>query len=258
MSPPALCSPPPLSSEVKPATVVAEFERFTRRAQRLMQKMPHTVPLKERILLFKKLAARDKEANRSNYTTVQVHRSRILEDGFTQLSRLSPAALKSTIRVKFVNQQGLAEAGIDQDGVFKEFLELTLKKVFDPALNLFGSTENHLLYPSSTSAVHENHLSLFEFVGKVLGKAVFEGICVEFHFAPVLLAAVLKKQLCAFDELSTLDPELYKNLTFVKHYEGDVAELGLTFAYSQDELGSVKTVELVPGGDSLQVNNDNR
>ena len=33
--------------------------------------------------------------------------------------------------------QGLDEAGIDQDGVFKEFLEETIKRVFDPSLNLF-------------------------------------------------------------------------------------------------------------------------
>ena len=36
--------------------------------------------------------------------------------------------------------QGLDEAGIDQDGVFKEFLEETIKKVFDPGLNLFCTT----------------------------------------------------------------------------------------------------------------------
>ena len=33
--------------------------------------------------------------------------------------------------------QGLDEAGIDQDGVFKEFLEETIARVFDPALSLF-------------------------------------------------------------------------------------------------------------------------
>ncbi len=33
--------------------------------------------------------------------------------------------------------QGLDEAGIDQDGVFKEFLEETIARVFDPSLNLF-------------------------------------------------------------------------------------------------------------------------
>ena len=49
----------------------------------------------------------------------------------------SPNAMKGLIRVKFVNEQGLDEAGIDQDGVFKEFLEETIAKVFDPSLNLF-------------------------------------------------------------------------------------------------------------------------
>lgn len=45
--------------------------------------------------------------------------------------------MKGVIRVKFVNDLGVDEAGIDQDGVFKEFLEEIIKKVFDPALNLF-------------------------------------------------------------------------------------------------------------------------
>ena len=33
--------------------------------------------------------------------------------------------------------QGLDEAGIDEMGVFKEFLEETLNLAFNPALNLF-------------------------------------------------------------------------------------------------------------------------
>ena len=33
--------------------------------------------------------------------------------------------------------QGLDEAGIDQDGVFKEFLEEIVKLVFDPNFALF-------------------------------------------------------------------------------------------------------------------------
>lgn len=44
--------------------------------------------------------------------------------------------------MKFINSQGLDEAGIDQDGVFKEFLEDTIERVFDPALNLFKVVYN--------------------------------------------------------------------------------------------------------------------
>lgn len=102
------------------------------------------------------------------------HRTRIVEDGYRQLAMLPSQALKGVIRVRFVNEQGLAEAGIDQDGVFKEFLEETIKRVFDPSLNLFKATSENRLYPSPTSFMQDNHLQLFEFVGRMLGKAVYE------------------------------------------------------------------------------------
>lgn len=87
-----------------------------------------------------------------------VHRDRIVEDGYRQLAALPARALKGIIRVRFINAQGLDEAGIDQDGVFKEFLEETIKRVFDPSLNLFKTTAENRLYPSPTSYLQENHL----------------------------------------------------------------------------------------------------
>lgn len=63
------------------------------------------------------------------------------QDGYEQLRQLSQHAMKGVIRVKFVNDLGVDEAGIDQDGVFKEFLEEIIKRVFDPALNLFKVAE---------------------------------------------------------------------------------------------------------------------
>lgn len=102
------------------------------------------------------------------------NRNRIVEDGYRQLALLPPQGLKGVIRVRFINEQGLDEAGIDQDGVFKEFLEETIKRVFDPALNLFKATSEERLYPSPTSYMQDSHLQLFEFVGRMLGKAVYE------------------------------------------------------------------------------------
>ena len=55
-----------------------------------------------------------------------------------------------------VVSQGLDEAGIDQDGVFKEFLEETIKKVFDPSLNLFKVSV--LLYVNSGVIVRNFNL----------------------------------------------------------------------------------------------------
>lgn len=154
---------------------------------------------------------------------ITIHRDRIVEDGYRQLALLPPHALKGVIRVRFINQQGLDEAGIDQDGVFKEFLEETIKRVFDPSLNLFKTTSDQRLYPSPTSQMQENHLQLFEFVGRMLGKAVYEGIVVDVPFASFFLSQLLGQTQQALyscmDELPSLDTELYRSLTFIKHYQ---------------------------------------
>ena len=64
-------------------------------------------------------------------------RSRLVEDGFNNLSAFTARELRQTIRVKFYNDLGLAEAGIDQDGVFKEFLEEINKRILDPQEKVF-------------------------------------------------------------------------------------------------------------------------
>lgn len=68
--------------------------------------------------------------------------------------------MKGVIRVKFVNDLGVDEAGIDQDGVFKEFLEEIIKKVFDPALNLF-KVRCRLAGAVMSSCKHKQPGSLF-------------------------------------------------------------------------------------------------
>ncbi|KAL7071225.1 hypothetical protein ACQ4LE_009425 [Meloidogyne hapla] len=248
--------------EISFKAFVAEFEKneTSKRAQLLMEKMPHIIPLRDRIFLFRKFIQQDKESFSNSNTIITVERSRIIEDGYRQLGGINTQTLKGVIRVKFINQQGLDEAGIDQDGVFKEFLEQILKKVFVPELNLFKYTHDKMLYPSPTSNIQENHLELFKFVGCMLGKAIYEGICVDVQLAPVLLASVLNKQLYPFDELASLDPILYKNLTFVKHYNDseDVEDLALTFSFQEKFLGKIYTHELLPGGRELKVNNENK
>ena len=106
-----------------------------------------------------------------------------VEDGFSMLAPFTGRELRQTIRVKFYNDLGLAEAGIDQDGVFKEFLEEINKRIFDPQCNLFKMTDDNKLYPSHTALVNPDSLDLFQFIGKMLGKAVYEGIVLDVHFA---------------------------------------------------------------------------
>ncbi|KAL7391286.1 hypothetical protein ABVT39_007180 [Epinephelus coioides] len=260
-----------LRKDLKPSLLFQELEKGKKRAQLLLQYIPHVIPHKNRVLLFRNIVTKEKESlglvetssASPHVTHITIRRSRMLEDGYDQLRRLPANSIKGVIRVKFVNDLGVDEAGIDQDGVFKEFLEEIIKKVFNPALNLFKTTSgNERLYPSPTSYIHENHLQLFEFVGKMLGKAIYEGIVVDVPFASFFLSQVLGHHHSTFyssiDELPSLDSEFYKNLTSIKRYDGDVGDLGLTLSYDEDVMGQLVCHELIPGGKTMPVTNENK
>ncbi|KAG6466704.1 hypothetical protein ZIOFF_075472 [Zingiber officinale] len=162
-----------------------------------------------------------------------------------------------TIRISFVNEFGVEEAGIDGGGIFKDFMENIIQASFDVQYGLFKETPGHLLYPNPGSAlVHEQHLQFFHFLGSLLGKAMYEGILVDIPFATFFLSK-LKEKSNFLHDLPSLDPELYRHLLFLKHYKGDVSELELYFVVVKNEYGEQTEEELIPGGKDMRVTNDN-
>ncbi|XP_060527674.1 ubiquitin-protein ligase E3B [Cylas formicarius] len=258
-----------LIKDIKVSAFLVDLEKGRRAPQLLLQMMPHIIPHEDRVRLFRKYITNEKTVlgltesacASPQSTLITVHRNRIVEDGYRQLALLPSQALKGVIRVRFINELGLDEAGIDQDGVFKEFLEESIKRVFDPSLNLFKATSEERLYPSPTSHLQDNHLQLFEFVGRMLGKAVYEGIVVDVPFASFFLSQVSgqtsQTMYSSVDELPSLDSALYRSLSYVKHYEDDVSQLNLTFSVDEDHMGKVVTYELVPGGKAVPVTKEN-
>jgi ubiquitin-protein ligase E3 B len=87
---------------------------------RVLQLMPHTIPFNIRLQIFRDWIALDRTTvmNTGN-RTIRVRRDRVLEDGYHGLCGLSPSSWKGNIRVSFVNELGVDEAGIDQGGPFK-------------------------------------------------------------------------------------------------------------------------------------------
>lgn len=212
---------------------------------RILQLMPHTVSFDMRLKIFRDWIALDRSmVPKMTNRYITVRRTRVLEDGFHYLWDLPPSAWKGVIRVSFVNELGVDEIGIDQGGPFKDFLTMLISEAFEPNYGLFTATKLNSFYPSATSSIHgQDHISLFEFIGKAIGKAVYEGILLDVQFAGFLLARLLGRNVF-LEELKELDDEVWKNLTFIKHYEGDVEDLGLTFETDEEVLGKVKSHEL--------------
>lgn len=64
---------------------------------------------------------------------------------------------------------------------------------------------------------------------------------VELPFASFFLSKLLGTSADVdIHHLASLDPEMYRNLLFLKSYEGDVEELGLNFTVVNNDLGEAQ------------------
>ncbi|KZV93827.1 HECT-domain-containing protein [Exidia glandulosa HHB12029] len=230
----------------------------------VLHNIPFALPFEIRVAIFRHFVRNDMMrlgidphgmSHRRHKTVIR--RDRIAEDGFDQLNDLGPA-LKGTLSITFVDQFGREEAGIDGGGVFKEFLTALSKEVFNADRGLWMTTSQHELYPSSTSyATEPHHLNWYRFIGRILGKALYQGILVEVAFASFFLAKWLEKQ-SFLDDLASLDRELYNGLIFLKHYQGNPEDLSLNFSVNEDDLGVTRTINLIPNGVNIPVTRENR
>ncbi|CEP11047.1 hypothetical protein [Parasitella parasitica] len=226
---------------------------------RILQLMPHTVSFDMRLKIFREWVALDKYSlPKTTNKHITVKRTQVLDDGYLQLVNLPTSGWKGTIKVSFVNEFGIAEAGIDQGGPFKEFLTMMITEAFEPNYGLFSSTKSNSFYPNATSSVHgSHHIQLFEFIGKALGKALYEGVLLDVQFAGFLLARLLGRNVF-LEELKELDEEVWRNLTFIKHYEGDVEDLCLSFETDELVFGKHESHELKFRGRTTAVTNSNK
>jgi ubiquitin-protein ligase E3 B len=77
------------------------------------------------------------------------------------------------------------------------------------------ATEEGLLFPHPAAASLGHGLQMIEFLGQIIGKALYEGILLEYSFAPLFVSKLLGRY-SFLDELSTLDAELHRNLMYLK------------------------------------------
>ena len=84
---------------------------------------------------------------------------------------------------------------------------------FDPSYGFFKTTSQHLLYPNpDIGVVHHDFTKHLHFLGRMLGKIIYESMMVELPLAEFFLCKLLNRYGSDVDiyHLESLDPELYK------------------------------------------------
>ena len=229
---------------------------------------PFLVSFKRRLKLFERIVTTNRvdiqgsneQRNLKRGIMVKVQRGRVLEDGLIHLNNLG-RNMRQRICVNYISDVGTSETGVDVGGLFKEFWTDLSALAFDPNYALFKITEDSLMYPNPSSrlAHGDTAIKLFEFLGRILGKALYEGITIQPQFAHLFLSFLRgdHNYLHLLTDLSTIDKQLYNNLMFLKTYEGDAADLCLTFTVANDDFG-VTEQNLIPNGSNIEVTNGNK
>jgi ubiquitin-protein ligase E3 C len=88
---------------------------------------------------------------------------------------------------------------------------------------------------------------------------MYEGIILEPRFADFFLRRLIGKQ-NSLNDLRSLDPELFKQLTMMRTYEGNVEDLMLTFSITDENeiTGERRELELIPNGSQVAVTDKNK
>nr|XP_043635676.1 E3 ubiquitin-protein ligase UPL2-like [Erigeron canadensis] len=190
---------------------------------------------------------------------ISVRRAYILEDSYNQLRMRSTQDLKGRLTVNF---QG--EEGIDAGGLTREWYQLLSRVIFDKGALLFTTVGNDSTFqPNPNSVYQTEHLSYFKFVGRVVGKALFDGQLLDVHFTRSFYKHILGAKV-TYHDIEAIDPGYFKNLKWM--LENDISDiLDLTFSIDADEekmilceKSEVTDYELIPGGRNIRVTEENK
>ncbi|KAJ7958898.1 E3 ubiquitin-protein ligase UPL1-like [Quillaja saponaria] len=190
---------------------------------------------------------------------ISVRRAYILEDSYNQLRLRSTLDVKGRLTVHF---QG--EEGIDAGGLTREWYQLLSRVIFDKGALLFTTVGNESTFqPNPNSVYQTEHLSYFKFVGRVVGKALFDGQLLDVHFTRSFYKHILGVKV-TYHDIEAIDPDYFKNLKWM--LENDRSDvLDLTFSIDADEeklilyeRTEVTDYELIPGGRNMKVTEENK
>ncbi|XP_052769261.1 apoptosis-resistant E3 ubiquitin protein ligase 1-like isoform X1 [Mya arenaria] len=206
-----------------------------------------------------------------NTTILKIDRGKVLQSSFKATKGFDVGDWCKNFEITFIGEQGL-----DWGGLRREWFETVCVHLFDPSVaGLFcrPSEDSQGLVHPDRHRRSDDDLKMFEFAGKIVGKCLYESArgsshrlsyrqLVKARFSRSFLAQLIGLRV-HYKYFETDDPELYK--TKIKYIEeNDIEGMELTFAEeeylpgSQGNQGTVKVVDLIPGGSKQAVTNENK
>jgi E3 ubiquitin-protein ligase HUWE1 len=147
------------------------------------------------------------------------------------------------------------EPALDMGGVTREFYRLLSEEILD-ANNALFLKSGSVFHPNPSSVVNEEHLQYFKFIGKLVGKCLYDMNLMETHFSRVIFKLMIGKPI-DFEDLEYTDPSMYLAMRSILQSD-QVDEMYLSFSAELNDLGSNNQFPLVHNGESIAVTDENK
>ncbi|ORY86772.1 hypothetical protein BCR37DRAFT_123533 [Protomyces lactucae-debilis] len=185
---------------------------------------------------------------------LNVRRDMIFLDSYKNLHFKSGDEIKyAKLNIRFAGEEG-----VDAGGVTREWFQVLARQMFDPNYALFVpvNADRNTYHPNKLSGINPEHLSFFKFVGRIVGKALYDGRLLDCHFSRPVYRKMLGKNV-SLKDMETLDLEYYKSLLWM--LENDITDvITETFSVERDDFGEVTIIDLIPNGREIPVTEENK
>ena len=185
---------------------------------------------------------------------LSVRRDQVFHDSFKSLYFQTGDQMKyGKLSIRFHGEEG-----VDAGGVTREWFQVLSRQMFDPGYALFVpvSSDRTTFHPNHSSGINEEHLMFFKFIGRIIGKALYEGRVLDCHFSRAVYKRILGKAVSVKD-MESLDLDYYKSLIWM--LENDITDIITeTFSTEQERFGVTETVDFIPNGRNIPVTEENK
>ncbi|KAJ3032901.1 hypothetical protein HDV00_006990 [Rhizophlyctis rosea] len=185
---------------------------------------------------------------------ITVRRKHLFEDSYHQFQGRTGDEIKyGKLNVRFHDEEG-----VDAGGVTREWFSELAKEIFNPDYALFrpSAIDKVTYQPNPLSRVNQDHLLYFRFVGRIIGKAVYDGRLLDCYFTRSFYKAIIEAPV-DYKDMEAVDPEFHKSLEWILN--NDITDiLDLTFSSEVDDFGVKRVIDLKENGRNIAVTDQNK
>lgn len=202
----------------------------------------------------RKLHARTPDRQQHPPLQLAVRRDQVFLDSFKSLYFKTADEMKyGKLSIRFHGEEG-----VDAGGVTREWFQVIARQMFNPDYALFipVASDRTTFHPNRLSGINPEHLMFFKFIGRVIGKALYEGRVLDCHFSRAVYKRILSRPVNVKD-MESLDEEYYKSLLWILNNDPtDV--IPETFSVEIERFGETEVVDLIENGRNIPLTEENK